>query len=101
MIKACIFDLDGTLTNTLDSLEYSVNETMKEIGMPQITKEQCRQFVGDGAKVLLERTLKAGGIKRAGASAASQVIMMLVPITVFVISQSNIIETMGSSGMKD
>ena len=61
MIKACIFDLDGTLTNTLDSLEYSVNETMKEIGMPQITKEQCRQFVGDGAKVLLERTLKAGG----------------------------------------
>ena len=61
MIKACIFDLDGTLTNTLDSLEYSVNETMKEIGMPQITKEQCRQFVGDGAKVLLERTLKTGG----------------------------------------
>ena len=58
MIKACIFDLDGTLTNTLDSLEYSVNETMKEIGMPQITKEQCRQFVGDGAKVLLERILK-------------------------------------------
>ena len=43
----------------------------------------------------------AGGIKRAGASAASLVIMMLVPITVFVVSQSNIIETMGSSGMKD
>ena len=61
MVKACIFDLDGTLTNTLDSLEYSVNETMKEIGMPQITKEQCRQFVGNGAKVLIERTLKAVG----------------------------------------
>ena len=45
--------------------------------------------------------ITAGGIKRAGASAASQVIMMLVPILVFVISQSNIIETMGSSGMKD
>ena len=45
--------------------------------------------------------ITAGGIKRAGASAAAQVIMMLVPITVFVISQSNIIETMGSSGMKD
>ena len=43
----------------------------------------------------------AGGIKRAGASAASMVIMMMVPIMVFVISQSNIIETMGSSGMKD
>ncbi len=43
----------------------------------------------------------AGGIKRAGAGAASSVIMMLVPIMVFVITQSNVIETMGSSGMKD
>ena len=45
--------------------------------------------------------IAAGGIKRAGASAAAQVIMMLVPIMVFVFSQSNIVETMGSSGMKD
>ena len=45
--------------------------------------------------------IMAGGIKRAGASAASSVLMMMVPITVFVVSQSNIIETMGSSGMKD
>ena len=43
----------------------------------------------------------AGGIKRAGAGAAAQVIMMMVPILVFVVTQSNIIETMGSSGMKD
>ena len=42
-----------------------------------------------------------GGIARAGAGSAATVVMMLVPITVFVISQSNIIETMGSSGMKD
>ena len=45
--------------------------------------------------------ITAGGIKRAGASAAATVVMMLVPIMVFVVSQSNIIETMGSSGMKD
>ena len=45
--------------------------------------------------------IMAGGIKRAGAHAASTVIMMLVPISVFLITQSNIIETMGSSGMKD
>ena len=43
----------------------------------------------------------AGGIVRAGAGAASTVVMMIVPIAVFVITQSNIIETMGSSGMKD
>ena len=45
--------------------------------------------------------ITAGGIKRAGASAAATVLMMIVPILVFVVSQSNIIETMGSSGMKD
>ena len=45
--------------------------------------------------------ITAGGIKRAGASAAATVVMMLVPISVFLVSQSNIIETMGSSGMKD
>lgn len=43
----------------------------------------------------------AGGIVRSGASAAATVIMMLVPIAVFVVSQSNIIETMASSGLKD
>ncbi len=43
----------------------------------------------------------AGGIVRSGAAAAATVIMMLVPVTVFVITQSNIIETMASSGMKD
>ena len=42
-----------------------------------------------------------GGIARAGVGAAATVVMMVVPITVFVICQSNVIETMGSSGMKD
>lgn len=43
----------------------------------------------------------SGGIARAGAGAAATVVMMIVPITVFIICQSNVIETMGSSGMKD
>ena len=42
-----------------------------------------------------------GGVSRQGAGAASTVIMMMVPILVFVITQSNIIETMATSGMKD
>ena len=45
--------------------------------------------------------VSGGVIARAGASAAASVIMMIVPITVFVLNQSQIIETMGSSGMKD
>lgn len=61
MYRACIFDLDGTLTDTLESLTFSVNETMKEIGFPGITRDQCRKFVGNGAKVLIEKALEAGG----------------------------------------
>jgi len=45
--------------------------------------------------------ITAGGVARAGASAAATVVMMAVPILVFVVTQSNIIETMGASGMKD
>ncbi len=43
----------------------------------------------------------SGGVARAGAGAAATVVMMIVPITVFVLNQSKIIETMGTSGMKD
>ena len=60
MYKACIFDLDGTLTDTLESLTYSVNLTMKEMGFPVITQEQCRRFVGNGAKVLIEKGWRQG-----------------------------------------
>ena len=43
----------------------------------------------------------SGGVARSGAAAAAIVIMMIVPIGIFVLNQSKIIETMGSSGMKD
>ena len=45
--------------------------------------------------------ISAAGISRAGATAAVAVIMMIVPIAIFVVSQSNIIETMASSGIKE
>lgn len=61
MYKACIFDLDGTLTDTLESLTYSVNATLRELGLAQITDEQCKAFVGSGARKLIERSLKAAG----------------------------------------
>ena len=43
----------------------------------------------------------AGGIARSGTGAAAAVIMMIVPIAVFIITQSNVVETMGTSGMKE
>ena len=61
MIRACIFDLDGTLTDTIESLTYSVGETLKEMGLSAITKEQCQSFVGNGARVLLEKSIRAAG----------------------------------------
>ena len=61
MYKACIFDLDGTLTDTLESLTHSVNLTLQEVGLGQITDEQCKSFVGNGARRLIEESLKAAG----------------------------------------
>ncbi len=60
-MKACIFDLDGTLTDTLESLTYSVNETLKEMELSPITARECERFVGNGARVLMERALEASG----------------------------------------
>ena len=45
--------------------------------------------------------LVTSGIARSGVSAAATVVMMIVPITVFIITQSNVITTMSASGMKD
>ena len=64
-MKACIFDLDGTLTDTLESLVYSVRATLREMGLPEITKEQCRSFVGNGARRLMEESLAAVGDENA------------------------------------
>ena len=41
MYKSCIFDLDGTLTDTLESLTYSVNLTMNEMGLPGSQKSSA------------------------------------------------------------
>ncbi len=74
---------------------YSFQDLWNKGASIYIHSEQLKSFNYAIGQIM------AGGIKRAGAHSASMVIMMLVPIAVFIISQSNIIETMGSSGMKD
>ena len=49
------------MTDTLESMTRSVNLTLERMGQPVITLEQCREFVGSGARKLMERTLKACG----------------------------------------
>ncbi len=61
MKNLCIFDLDGTLLNTLDSIAYYVNDTMKHFGLPVIETEKIRTFVGNGAKNLISRSLRYNG----------------------------------------
>ena len=57
MIKAVIFDLDGTLADTLGGITHFVNRTTAAFGLSSISQERTKVYVGNGAKVLLERTL--------------------------------------------
>jgi len=52
--KAVIFDLDGTLLDTLDDLCDSVNHTMDVFSYPRRTREEVRRFVGNGVDRLIE-----------------------------------------------
>lgn len=51
--EAVIFDLDGTLTDTLGDLKNSVNYAMREFGFPERTLEEVRSFVGNGVRKLI------------------------------------------------
>lgn len=54
------FDLDGTLIDTLPDLTSSVNEAMKAFNFPLHTKEEVCSFIGNGTRVLIERSIPKG-----------------------------------------
>ena len=58
--KAVIFDLDGTLLDTLGDLYTCVNHTMEHFGLPCHSKESVRLFVGNGAEDLMARSVPGG-----------------------------------------
>lgn len=60
MKKIVIFDLDGTLLNTLDDLADSTNYALSKFGYPTRTIEEVRQFVGNGVAKLIERAIPDG-----------------------------------------
>lgn len=55
-----IFDLDGTLLDTLGDLAASVNYAMRTHGMPEHTVDEVRLFVGNGVRRLMERAVPGG-----------------------------------------
>ena len=59
--KAVIFDLDGTLSDSIHSIKYSGDRTMERFGYGPFSEEQYKYFVGDGAANLVRRALSAGG----------------------------------------
>lgn len=57
MYKCVIFDLDGTLLDTLEDLADSVNEMLRKFSCPERSLEEVRQFLGNGMKKLVERSV--------------------------------------------
>ena len=58
--KAIIWDLDGTLLDTLQDLYLSVNHALRQHNMPERTLEEVRQFVGNGVRRLMELSVPGG-----------------------------------------
>lgn len=54
MIKQIIFDLDGTLLNTLEDIHYVLNVSLQKFGLPCVTIGQTKSFVGNGARRLIQ-----------------------------------------------
>lgn len=56
-IKAVVFDLDGTLLNTLTDLAASCNRALAQMGKPCRTEEEIKSFIGNGARLLCNRLI--------------------------------------------
>ena len=63
--KAIIFDLDGTLLDTLTDLAEGTNYALRVNGFPERTLDEIRRFVGNGARKLIERAVPDGQIEAA------------------------------------
>lgn len=56
-VDTVVFDLDGTLLDTLDDLVESVNYALEKHGLPLRTKQEVRSFLGNGIRFLMEKPL--------------------------------------------
>lgn len=64
MIKAIIFDLDGTLLNTLDDLCASVNHALSKFQLPVRSRKEVRSYLGNGIRRLVEQSMPEGSDAR-------------------------------------
>ena len=61
MIKACIFDLDGTIADTVESIAHAVNRVLEHFGLVPRPVEAFNFYAGDGFDLAVERALKDAG----------------------------------------
>lgn len=58
MNKVVIFDMDGTILDTIDDILNAINYSLDKYNLHNITKEECKSFLGNGPQKLIERSLK-------------------------------------------
>ena len=63
MIRACIFDLDGTLADTLESMSSVANRILGDLGLKKLPTDNFRYYSGEGADMLVKRCLMDAGDK--------------------------------------
>ena len=63
-IKAILFDLDGTLIDSVTDLANSVNYTLAKLGLPGHTRNEIKSFVGDGVQKLIKRSLEPSHMEK-------------------------------------
>ncbi len=56
-VKGCVFDLDGTISNTINTISYFANNALNKYGLPSVETEKYKLFLGDGADVLVRRMM--------------------------------------------
>ena len=57
MARLAVFDLDGTLVDSVDDLHASVSHALSTLGLPLRSRDEIRSFVGEGARVLVARAI--------------------------------------------
>jgi len=62
--KAMIFDLDGTLLDTIGDISSSINKVMTEFDKPTFCESEIKYFVGSGVNILVEKVIEARALYR-------------------------------------
>ena len=57
MVKLCVFDLDGTLVNTIADIAYAANHALEELGYPTCDEDSYRYKIGNGMRMICKRAM--------------------------------------------